>query len=92
HDPATDAPAPMRVPDRAFDAPRMAALVNELLPLLQQKRFTAISRFRGLQEAAAGTVLAAEIDDAARLMDGFQFSAVQDRLLGLAQIHQWEIK
>jgi hypothetical protein len=70
----------------------MAALVNELLPLLQQKRFTAISRFRVLQEAAAGTVLAAEINDAARLMEGFAFPAVQDRLLALAALHQWEIR
>ena len=34
-------------------APRVAALVDEILPLLEKNKFDAIGRFRALQEAVA---------------------------------------
>ncbi len=91
-DTVVETPSPLQVADKPFDASSIAALVNELLPLLAQSKFTAISRFRVLQEETAGTVLAAEMNEAARLMDGFQFATVFDRLQHLAATHNWEIQ
>jgi signal transduction histidine kinase len=87
-----EAPAPAQSVDKPFDVARVTALVGELMPLLSQSKFTAITSFRLLQEAAAGTVLAAEMQEAGHLMDGFQFAAVLDQLKRLAATHQWEIK
>jgi signal transduction histidine kinase len=81
---------PVPCADKPFDPTHIAAMVNELVPLLVQKRFTAIGRFRALQDAAAGTVLATEINEVSRLMEGFQFPAVLDRLHALARTYQWE--
>ena len=91
-DTVKEAPIPVQVAGKPFDASCIAALVNELMPLLAQSKFTAIRRFRDLQEATAGTALAAEMNEAARLMDGFQFTSVFDRLQHLAATHNWEIQ
>jgi signal transduction histidine kinase len=88
----TESPIPVETATQPFDAPRIAALVTDLLPMLAQRKFTAIGRFRVLHEAVAGTTLAAEINEAARLMDGFQFATVLDRLQRLAATHNWEIR
>ncbi len=83
---AVAAPATERPPDTA----RVAALVAELLPLLGANKFDALGRFKALQEAVAGSALAAEIDAAGRLLQGMDFAATLERLRRLATTQGWD--
>ena len=82
-----DAVAMPAVADQPLDVARVAALVEELLPLLAQHMFAAIGRFRALQDAVAGTVMAAEINETARLLEGLHFDLALERLRHLATTH-----
>jgi len=75
---------------RAPDAARVAALVAELLPLLAHNKFDALGRFQDLQDAVAGSALAAEIEETARLLQGLDFAATLQRLRRLATTHGWD--
>jgi CheY-like chemotaxis protein len=86
----TDAVAPLAVTDQLLDVARVAALVDELLPLLAQNKFDAIDRFRALQEAVAGTIMAAEINETGRLLEGLNFAGVLARLRHLATTYHLE--
>lgn len=82
---ATPASAGMPV-----DVPRVRAILHELDSLLAQNRFDAVSRFRDLQEAVAGTDAAADIAQAMLLLQEFRFDAVRERLRRIALAHDWE--
>ena len=82
-----DAVAMPAVADQPLDVARVAALVEELLPLLAQHMFAAIGRFRALQDAVAGTVMAAEVNEAGKLLEGLHFDLALERLRHLATTH-----
>jgi len=84
---AADTPA---VADKPLDMTRVAALVAELLPLLGANKFDALGRFKALQEAVAGSALAAEIDEAGRLLQGMDFAATLECLRRLATTQGWD--
>ena len=81
---AIDMPA---VADQPLDVGRVAALVQELLPLLSQHMFAAIGRFRTLHEAVAGTVMAAQISEIGCLLEGFHFDLAGEQLRELATMY-----
>ena len=85
---AVQASAAPAVTDKPVDVWRVAALVDELLPLLAQHKFNAIGRFRDLQEAAAGTRVAAEINEVGRLLGELQFELALEHLRRFAIIHE----
>ena len=76
--------------DKPLDMTRVAALVAELLPLLGANKFDALGRFKALQEAVAGSALAAEIDAAGRLLQGMDFAATLECLRRLATTQGWD--
>jgi PAS domain S-box-containing protein len=84
----TEAVATPAVADQPLDGARVAALVEELLPLLAQHMFSAIGRFRALQDAVAGTAMAAEINETGQLLEGLHFDLALERLRHLAMTHQ----
>jgi PAS domain S-box-containing protein len=70
--------------DRTLDSQRVTALLAELDPLLLQKKFSALSRFRELRQLVAGTHLENEISEVGRLLEEFRFDLVRDRLQKMA--------
>ena len=80
--------APLPAPDRA----RVVALLAELAPLLKVQKFDAIERFKALQDAVAGTDLAAEMTDIGHLLADFNFDLVQERLHRVTTDREWDIK
>jgi DNA-binding response OmpR family regulator len=79
--------SPAEIP---IDIPRVAAILRELEPLLAQNKFGALSRFKELQLAVAGTDIATEIDETEWLVADFQFDQALDRLRRLAVAQNWE--
>ncbi|MDD5296766.1 MAG: ATP-binding protein [Rhodocyclaceae bacterium] len=71
-DRATGAPQPVQVP-RALEREPFMALVDDILPLLEQNKFDALARFKALQAATAGTVLEADIQEIAEAVTAFRF-------------------
>jgi PAS domain S-box-containing protein len=67
----------------AINVPQVLARMRELEPLLENIDFDAVARFRDLQEALAGTELAAPLAPAAEALQAYQFDLV---LLVLRQI------
>ncbi len=84
---ATD--AALGAATRSVDIPAIALLLNEILPLLAQNKFSAMGRFAALQEAVAGTRAAAEIDVAGSLLADFHFEQAQASLRRTARNHGW---
>jgi PAS domain S-box-containing protein len=82
----SDVEAPA-VADKPLDMAHVAALVEELLPLLAQHMFAAIGRVSALQDAVAGTVMAAEVNEAGKLLEGLHFDLALERLRHLATTH-----
>jgi hypothetical protein len=76
--------------EKPVDAPRVAALVAEILPLLARNEFDAIDRFRVLQEVLAGTHAAAEIKETGRLVAALRFDLALQRLRRMAAANAWE--
>ena len=66
------------------------ALLDDIMPLLASNKFASIACFRQLQEALAGTELADEMAQTARLLQEFRFDRVQQRLRQLAQQQGWD--
>ena len=75
---------------KPLDSARVAALVEEILPLLAQNKFDAVGRYRVLQEAVAGTHLAAEIGETGRLLERLLFEPALERLRSMAARYGWE--
>jgi signal transduction histidine kinase/CheY-like chemotaxis protein len=66
------------------DAPQVSELIAELLPLLAQNKFDAISRFKALQALVAGTVMAAEIDEIDAALITLRFDLARELLQRIA--------
>ena len=64
--------------------PKVVALIDELLPLLAQGKFSALKHFKLLQQEAQGSRWAAELSEAYGQLESFQFGAVHDQLQRLA--------
>ncbi len=75
---------------KTVDTPRVVAIVREIFPLLAQKKFDAVIRFRDLKEALAGTDVAAEIDDVGRMLEEMRFDMALKYLRRTANAHGWE--
>jgi PAS domain S-box-containing protein len=79
------------LPSMSEDENRRAAeLVREIVPLLAQNKFDAFSRFRQLEEAVVGTLVATEIAEASRLLSEFRFDLALECLQHIAVRHGWE--
>lgn len=65
---------------RKIDRHRLIGLVDALAPLLAQNRFDAITCFKELQSLAAGTEVAAEIDEIETILQAFDFDLALERL------------
>ena len=55
-------------------------LVNQLTPLLEDNKFSAIGLFKSLQHLVKGTSLAAEVDALAPMLQEMHFDQVLKRL------------
>ena len=88
--PTADALAALAAAAKPVDAPRVAALVAEILPLLARNEFDAIDRFRALQEVLAGTHAAAEINETGRLIGALRFDQAHEHLRRMAAAYAWE--
>lgn len=78
-----DNPASAAAPARVFDRQQLQQAVAALTPLLELGKFDALQRFADLQAAAAGTDVAAEVDDIAEAVKNFQFPIALGRLRAL---------
>jgi PAS domain S-box-containing protein len=84
---ASQIPAP-----RAVDPLRIAALLGELEVLLVEGKFDAVGCFRSLQEAVAGTELAAELTETGRLLAEVRFDLALGELRRVAAAQGWRNK
>ena len=75
---------------KVLDVARVAALVEELRPLLANHIFDAFDRFRDLKQAVAGTPMAADVNETSRLLESFQFDLALERLRQLASTYHLE--
>ena len=66
-------------------------LVQELIPLLVQNKFDAISCFHVLREALAGTDMAMEIAGVGRMLAVFNFEKALERLRQVIAARGWEV-
>jgi len=71
---------PAGVSAHALDMPKVRTLINNLLPLLAQGKFSALKQFKFLQQAVQGSKLATEINSAGDQLEAFHFGAVHERL------------
>ncbi len=71
------------------DTVRIRAILSELEPLLAQNQFDAISRFKELQQAVAGTPVSAELKELGWLLEKFRFDVVLERLRRIAAAQAW---
>ena len=81
------APAPQH---KRVDVAHIRALLADIRPLLAGNKFASIACCRQLQEALAGTELADEMAQTARLLQEFRFDLVQQRLRQLAARQGWD--
>ena len=73
------------VPGKAIDLALLSALARELEPLLERNEFDAIARFRALQDASAGTTLAAAMLEIGQALESYQFDLALMRLRAIMQ-------
>jgi CheY-like chemotaxis protein/anti-sigma regulatory factor (Ser/Thr protein kinase) len=76
--------------DQPVDMPRLTAILEELLPMLEQNKFDAIRRFKDLQDCVAQTTMAGEIAEAGKPLSEMRFDVVLDRLRRIAQTQGWK--
>lgn len=72
----------------AIDPHLFAALVDEMIPLLAQNKYDALTRFNDLQMLAAGTELAVEVEEVGRTLRAFRFDVALDQLRSMAATHK----
>ena len=65
---------------RALDEAAFAALVQQIVPLLEQNKFSAIAQFERLRERVHGTWLAADIEALDSPLQALNFGLVCERL------------
>ena len=66
------------------NSPRFIALVDELIPLLVQNKYDAVTRFSDLQMLVEGTDIAVEVEDVGRSLRAFRFDLTLERLRSMA--------
>ena len=76
--------------DKAVDVPTVIALMRSLEPLLAHNQFDAITRFKALQQAVAGTALEADIAELGRPLASFQFDKTLEGLRQLMRTEGWQ--
>jgi len=84
--PLSSTPEP---PSRTVDVAVVLALMLELEPLLVRNKFDAISRFRDLEDAVAGTDLAAPIAQAGRALQELHFDVTLAQLREIMREKAW---
>ena len=67
------------------NGPRFIALVDELIPLLVQNKYDAVTRFSDLQMLVEGTDIAAEVEEAGRSLRAFRFDVTLEQLRSMAE-------
>ncbi len=72
-----------------LDIQRVVEILKELEPLLAHNQFDAIRRYKVLQEVAAGTEVAKEIEEISHLLAECRFDVTLDRLRQLSTAHGW---
>lgn len=73
----------------AVDVEQVHALLREILPRLEQKRFSAIPRFQALQKLLAGSQHAQAMDEAGELLLEMRFDQVLERVHHIMQTAGW---
>ena len=66
--------------------------ISELLPLVAQNKFNALTQWEALAQEVAGSNLAPEIAQVGRDLEEFHFREALERLIKLAETRGWEIK
>jgi PAS domain S-box-containing protein len=79
-------------PQRLPEGPRIAAVLAEIMPLLDLQKFSAIKRFQELQSLVEGTAVADEITEIGQLLAEFQFDLALEHLRRIAATQGWEDK
>ena len=82
--PAAPAPALPEAAAKALDWQRFAALVEDIIPLLEDSKFDALNRYKAIKSLVKGTELAAEIEDIGSILATFNFASALARLRTLA--------
>lgn len=72
------------------DMEQVHALLREILPRLEQRRFSAIPRFQKLQKLLAGSQHAQALDEAGELLLEMRFDQVLERLRHIMQTAGWD--
>lgn len=74
-----------------LDIPKIQDILGELLPLLEQNRFSAIAKFEELHNLVAGTTAATAIDAARQPLAELRFDRVRECLQAIAQVNGWHV-
>lgn len=77
------APAPARVAAQV-DRPRFFSLIDEIIPLLEQNKYDAVTRFSDLQMLVEGTDMAVEVEEVGRTLRAFRFDLTLEYLRSMA--------
>ena len=75
----------------AWDAQAVEALLQTLLPMLDQNLFDAIALFRQLQSLAPSAALAAPLDAVEGQLQQLQFAQAAQTLRQWAVVHGWQV-
>ena len=75
---------------KSLEMPQIKALFAKIIPQLEQHQFEAVDSFRELEDAVAGTAIAAEIAETGRLVAEFRFDLALERLHRTAKNQTWE--
>ena len=81
---------PVRTQHQAFETGRVRALIGEIVPLLVNHQFDAITRLRDLQEAVTHTDLADAIARAAQALQEFRFEVTLEQLQAIMVAQGWQ--
>ena len=86
--------APTQAPEQAaeLNLEQLLAALRELLPLLDQYNFKAVSGFADLRALAAGSAYAPTIEAAGKPLADMRFDLVASQLRALAQAQQWPLE
>jgi CheY-like chemotaxis protein len=75
----------LAAPDFApLDCARFLTLADEVIPMLEQRQFNAIARFKRITALAAGTGIESEVREIGALLDSVCFELALERLRNLA--------
>lgn len=85
--PETQSPGITHMP---LDTHRVIAMIDEIVPLLENHKFDAVPRFKALQELLAGTDAESEINEVGDILEVFRFDLALERLRRIAITHGWK--